>query len=164
MTKQEEACLTAALKFATQKHKGQLRRGGEAFITHPVTVCEYVRKQGYGLPYQLAALFHDLLEDTDATEQEILKLSSEEVLTAVKLLTKTKGYQMETYIAGILSNPIALVVKTADRLHNLRSAVCTDEAFKRKYIAETKQWYLDFSPEIETAMKELAATMKSAIN
>lgn len=160
MTKREEECLEAALEFATRKHEGQLRKGGEAFITHPVTVCKYVRDKGYGLSYQLAALFHDLLEDTDATEEELLELSNEEVLTAVKLLTKTKGYQMKSYISGILSNPIALVVKTADRLHNLRSAVCTDEAFKRKYIAETKKWYLDFSPEIEVAMKELAATMK----
>ena len=99
-----------ALEFATKKHEGQKRVGGKDYITHPVAVCELVKEQGYGEDYQLAAIFHDLLEDTDATEEEILSLSSETVLTAVKLLTKEKGYDMARYVGAIKNNPIAFVV------------------------------------------------------
>jgi GTP pyrophosphokinase len=95
-----------ALEFATLKHKGQKRIGGNDYITHPIAVYEMVKKQGYGEDFQITALFHDLLEDTDATEDEILKFSNKNVLTAVKLLTKEKGYEMQKYIDGGDENEI----------------------------------------------------------
>ena len=78
--------------FATEKHKGQFRIGGEPYIMHPLAVAEIVRNQGYGMDYQITALFHDLLEDTDATEEEIFDLGGARVLEAVRLLTKQEGY------------------------------------------------------------------------
>ena len=149
-----------ALEYAKNKHKGQYRIGGEEYITHPAAVAEMLKKQGYGIEYQITGLFHDLLEDTDAKESEIKELSSGEVLDAVKLLTKQKGYVMAEYIDGIKKNKIAFAVKAADRLHNLQSAFCTDDNFKRKYIAETKEWYMDFSEEIRDAAERLENSMK----
>jgi (p)ppGpp synthase/HD superfamily hydrolase len=148
-----------ALEFATLKHKGQKRIGGDDYISHPVAVCEMVKKQGYGEDYQITALFHDLLEDTNATEQEILEYGNQNVLTAVKLLTKEKGYDMQKYISDIKLNPIAFVVKGADRLHNLQCALVTDAEFKRKYVLETVDWYLDFSKDIKSAVKKLAESL-----
>ena len=145
--------------FATEKHKGQFRIGGEPYIMHPLAVAEIVRNQGYGMDYQITALFHDLLEDTDATEEEIFDLGGAQVLEAVRLLTKQEGYVMAEYVAGIRTNPIAFVVKAADRLHNLRTAFCTDEAFRRAYVLETRQWYMDFSDEIKEAAEKLAKTV-----
>lgn len=150
-----------ALAFATKKHEGQFRIGGAAYITHPMEVAHLIKEKGYGINYQIAALFHDLLEDTDATEQEIEEIGGKEVLEAVKLLTKEKGYVMAEYIGAIKRNEIALAVKAADRLHNLRSALCTDTDFKRKYILETVDWYLDFSPEIRKAVKTLAESLET---
>ena len=150
-----------ALEYAASKHEGQYRKGGEAYITHPVAVARMLREKGYNEDYQITGLFHDLLEDTDATEEEIEALGGPEVLKAVKLLTKKKGYVMADYIYGIKANPMAAAVKAADRLHNLQSAVIADEAFKRKYILESINWYLDFSPEIPVAVKKLADTLKS---
>ena len=68
---------------------------------------------------------------------------------------------METYVAGIRANPIAFMVKGADRLHNLRCALCTDTDFKRRYILESLDWYLGFMPEIKTAIRELAKSLDS---
>lgn len=152
-----------ALAFATEKHDGQFRKGGLAYITHPIAVCEIVKEKGFDEDYQLVALFHDLLEDTDATHEEILSLSNEEVLKSVILLTKQDGYVMKDYISSIIENPMAYVVKGADRLHNLRCAIVTNEEFKRKYILESLDWYLEFMPEILIAVKDLAQSMNKTI-
>lgn len=148
-----------ALAFATEKHKGQFRIGGEEYITHPAAVARMVREDGYSTDYQITALFHDLLEDTDATEQEIEELGGARVLEAVKLLTKENGYIMAEYVGRIRTNPMAFVVKAADRLHNLRSAFCTSLEFRKDYIEETLEWYMDFSPEIPKAVKALMDSM-----
>ena len=153
--------LQLALEFAKAKHKGQKRIGGDDYITHPIAVSEIVKNQGFDENYQIAALFHDLLEDTDATEEEILKYSNHKTLEAVKLLTKKKGYDMAEYINAIKQNPVAFAVKAADRLHNLQCAIVTDEEFKRKYILETVDWYLDFSIDIRKAVKRLAESLET---
>lgn len=152
-----------ALAFAQRKHEGQFRIGGDPYITHPMAVAQIVKDEGYGTDYQITALFHDLLEDTDTTEEEILEIGGADVLEAVKLLTKQEGYVMADYIAGIRGNKIAFAVKAADRLHNLKSAGCTDTDFKRKYILETVDWYLDFSPAIKKAVKALAESMEKPL-
>ena len=153
-----------ALNFATEKHKGQTRIGGEAYITHPIAVCEMVKGQGYDEDYQITALFHDLLEDTDATEEEVLRYGNERILAAVKLLTKKKGYDMAQYIEAIKGNEMAFAVKSADRLHNLQCAFVTSAEFKRKYILETVDWYLDFSKEIRNTVKRLAESLQTPIS
>ena len=150
-----------ALEFAKAKHKGQKRIGGDDYITHPIAVSQIVKNQGFDEIYQIAALFHDLLEDTDATEEEILKYGNQKILEAVILLTKKKGYDMAEYVGSIKQNPIAFAVKAADRLHNLQCAIVTDEEFKRKYILETVDWYLNFSPDIRKAVKRLAESLKT---
>ena len=152
-----------ALQFAKEKHKGQKRIGGDDYITHPIAVMEIVKRQGLDESYQIAALFHDLLEDTDATEEEILQIGNPEILEAVKLLTKKKGYDMAEYIGSIKNNPIAHAVKAADRLHNLQCAIVTDEEFKRKYILETVDWYMDFSADIRKAVKRLAQSLETPV-
>ena len=66
---------------------------------------------------------------------------------------------MAEYVGAIRQNDIAFQVKAADRLHNLRSAFITSTEFKRKYILETVDWYLDFSNDIKVAVKELAQSL-----
>ena len=152
-----------ALEFAKAKHQGQKRIGGDDYITHPVTVSEILKSQGYDEDYQISALFHDLLEDTDAAEEDILYYGNERILEAVKLLTKKKGYVMSEYIEAIKNNPIAFAVKAADRLHNLQCAIVANEDFKRKYILETVDWYLDFSVDIRKAVKRLAESLEATM-
>ena len=152
-----------ALEFATKKHNGQYRVGGDPYITHPIAVAEILKNKQFPIEYQIAGLFHDLLEDTDATEEEILNLGGAEVLEAVKLLTKTPGYEMNDYISKIKANKIAKEVKTADRLHNLSCAHLCNEKFKRRYILESIDYYIDFSEEIGVAIKKLSKELKTPL-
>lgn len=152
-----------ALKFATLKHKGQFRKGGLPYITHPIAVAQKLQEKGYDEDYIISGLFHDLLEDTDATEEEIRNLGGDKVLEAVKLLTKTPGYIMEEYVANIEKNPIAKKVKAMDRLHNLECAVICSEDFKRRYILETIDYYIDWDDEIPTALKAVRDSLESPI-
>ena len=153
----------AAYEYAARKHEGQYRIGGEPYISHPAAVAELLRSQGYDEDHQITALFHDLLEDTDADEQEIEAIGGKDVLNAVKLLTKRRGYVMSEYIAAIKRDPMAFAVKAADRLHNLQSAYAADEEFRRRYIIESIEWYLDFSPDIAEAVKKLSETLSEPI-
>ena len=97
----EEERYQRALRFAEEKHKGQYRIGGQPYISHPLAVAEALKKEGYDTDYQITGLFHDLLEDTDAREEEIEEIGGSQVLDAVRRLTKTEGYVMADYIAGI---------------------------------------------------------------
>lgn len=74
-------------------------------------------------------------------------------------MTKEKEYCMEKYIAGIKTNSMAYAVKGADRLHNLQSAFCANEKFRKKYIRETLDWYMKFRPEIPEVVAELIESL-----
>lgn len=159
LKREETEKYTQALRFAQKKHKGQYRLGGLPYITHPVAVAQMLREQGYSEDYQITGLFHDLLEDTDATEAEIDALGGSAVLKTVQCLTKNKQLKTADYVARIRANPMAFAVKCADRLNNVQCAVDADAAFRQQYLEETLQWYWDFSPEIATAAEALAQTL-----
>ena len=138
--------IVSSLLFAKEKHEGQIRIGGKPYISHPVEVARILEEKGFtAANYIITALFHDLLEDTDTTEQEIFHYGGADVLVAVKVLTKHKDYNMETYIQDIKNNPIAKMVKLSDRLHNLLSADVANKAFQERYVKETEQFYLDLA-------------------
>lgn len=159
----DEEKYKVALKFATEKHEGQFRVGGMPYITHPVAVAQKLKEKGFGEDYVITALFHDLLEDTDATEQEIEKIGGTVVLEAVKILTKEKNYDIDAYVSGINKNVISKTVKAMDRLHNLECAVYCSETFKRRYVLETVKYFMDFDKEIPLAVKNLIKSMESPI-
>lgn len=146
----------SALNFAKVKHDGQYRIGGDPYITHPLAVAHMLEEWGCDEEYQITGLFHDLLEDTDATENEIREIGGDNILDKVRLLTKYPGFNMEEYVSKIKADPFAKAVKIADRIHNLRSAVAADRSFQERYIKDTLKWYIDFSPEIIDEVKHLA--------
>ena len=79
-----------ALKFATEKHKGQFRESGEEYITHPVWVAKVVAQLGVGQEAVIAALLHDCIEDTNTTEDEIANIFGDEVALLVSGMTDVK--------------------------------------------------------------------------
>lgn len=155
-----------ALKFATEKHRGQKRIGGDDYIRHPIAVAEKLRDKFYSVDYQITGLFHDLLEDTDATYDELLALGGKNVANAVVLLTKQDGYEMDDYITKIKASPIALAVKVCDRIHNLECAVVANARFKKKYILESIHYYIEldkstkYAGQIRSAVIRLSDTLK----
>ncbi len=128
-----------------KKHEGQLRKHGEPYYTHPESVSLILKEKGFPIDYQVAGLFHDLIEDTDATYEELLELSNEDVVEAVRLVTKEKGYKMSEYVQRIRNNEMAKMLKLADRMHNLSQTHLASDSFRIKYIKETKKWYLDLA-------------------
>lgn len=145
--------LEKAIAFMKSKHEGQKRKNGGEYFYHPLRVSEAVKELGE--EYRIAALFHDLLEDTDATEKDIIELSNEAVLHSVKLVTKDDRSK-DRYINDILSDPIAKAVKNADRIDNLIEALDGDVSFIKGYLENTRKYYLGkFSPELDEAYYKL---------
>ena len=145
-----------ALEYASERHMGQKRKDGTPYIFHPMWVADYLIETGItDEDYIIAALVHDLLEDTDATEKAILSYSNMKVLEDVKLLTKTKDNK-DIYIEKILKNDIAKAVKNADRIHNLKCARTADLDFVKRYLINTKENYLGkFSKELDREYESL---------
>ncbi len=148
--------ITELMEYARGKHRGQKRKNGDDYIAHPLIVALMLSDAGFDKDTVAAGLFHDLLEDTDATEEEILALTNERVLDAVKLVTKRSGLPEEDYIVGILKNPVAKAVKNADRIHNLSESLNGDSKFAAGYAEDTRKYYLHrFSDELDKAYEKL---------
>lgn len=134
------------IEYIKEKHGNQKRKQGTPYYLHPVAVCRILYNKGIKDGNVLtAALFHDLIEDTTVTYDEIKEISNEKVAKIVKLLSKEKGYKMAEYIKGIREDKSAKLVKLADRLHNLSEATSGTEEFQKKYIKETEDWYVDLA-------------------
>lgn len=134
-------------QWVKEKHAGQTRKHGTPYYLHPFAVCNMLEEKGFGLEYQAAALFHDLIEDTDVTYEDIVKKTNKEIAEIVKLLTKEPRYEMKEYIARIKENEIARIVKLADRIHNLTESIFAPISFRIKYVEETKQYFLKLSQD-----------------
>lgn len=133
------------IEYMKEKHKDQKRKQGTPYYIHPLEVSKMLKEKGFSIEYQIVGLFHDLLEDTNTTYDDIEKISTKEIAEAVKLLTKEDGYNMEKYIERIKNNDIARMVKIADRIHNLSEAHLASQEFQNKYIKETEEWFLDLA-------------------
>ena len=138
----EMEMFTKAVVFASQKHREQTRKDGKTpYFYHLMAVAEIVKDAGYDIKTQITAFLHDTLEDTDATESEILEFGPD-VLEAVKLLTREEGIDESQYVAGILANKMATAVKNADKMHNVYEAsYCNDKTWGRKYIEKAEKYY-----------------------
>ncbi|QRN85695.1 bifunctional (p)ppGpp synthetase/guanosine-3',5'-bis(diphosphate) 3'-pyrophosphohydrolase [Clostridia bacterium] len=136
-----------AMQFAELKHEGQKRIGGADYINHPIQVAEYLYDHGYRGKYVFTAFCHDLLEDTNATEEEIFDLCGRFTRDAVKLLSKLENQETEQYLSEIKKNEVAYVVKVADRIQNLLDSEFADLEFREKYVKETEEYYLEFAKD-----------------
>ena len=122
--------LQAAYDVAERSHRGQLRRSGEAYITHPVEVTEILADLGMPVPVLAAALLHDTVEDTEYSLATLRETFGDEIADLVDGVTKLdkvkygQAAQAETVrkmIVAMARDIRVLVIKLADRLHNMRT-------------------------------------------
>ncbi len=142
-----------AFDFANEAHKGVRRRSGEPYILHPIAVAKIVVSNiGLGYKSIIAALLHDVVEDTSYTVDDIRSLFGEKVATLVEGLTKIKtvldnedkaqqkSMQAENFkrILLTLNDDVRVVlIKLADRLHNCRTIEYMPEHKRDKILSET---------------------------
>lgn len=142
-----------AFDFANEAHKGVRRRSGEPYILHPIAVAKIVVSNiGLGYKSIVAALLHDVVEDTEYTVEDLSNLFGEKVATIVEGLTKIKtvldnedkaqkkSMQAENFkrILLTLNDDVRVVlIKLADRLHNCRTIEFMPEHKRDKILSET---------------------------
>lgn len=110
-----QSIVDIALSIATQAHEGKLDKAGIECIKHPIYVANQVKSE----KEKAVALLHDVLEDSPVSAEELLIAGlPEEVVTAVKVLTKKPMQDYQAYLETVKKNSLARVVKLADLKHN----------------------------------------------
>ena len=145
--------ITKAFNFANQAHAGVKRRSGEPYIMHPIAVARIVcREMGLGSTSICSALLHDVVEDTEYTVEDIRDMFGDKIAQIVDGLTKISGgifgeqasAQAENFRKLLLtmSDDIRVIlIKIADRLHNMRTLGSMLPAKQFKIAGETLYLY-----------------------
>lgn len=141
-----------ALEFAAKAHEGQKRKSGEPYIFHPIEVAKILVAYDCDTDSIIAALLHDTVEDTEVTLDQVKKLFGQEVASLVDGLTKLgKIYfssQEEQQIENLRKMLLAMakdirviLIKLADRLHNMRTLDGQPDKRRREIALETIEVY-----------------------
>ena len=143
-----------AFEFAADSHRGQLRQSGEPFIHHPLGVAHILADLGMDTTTLEAALLHDVVEDTDLTLDDIRREFGDEVAAIVDGLTKLERIEYRSreqeqaenvrkMIVAMARDIRVLIIKLADRLHNMRTL---DSMPRRKQEAKAVETLEIYSP------------------
>ena len=147
---QEE--INNAFLYAKNGHQGQKRKSGEEYITHPLHVAIYLAELNFDIDTIKAALLHDLVEDTDITYQDIKKTFGKEVADLVDGVTKldkikynsreeAKADAIRKMVIAMSKDIRVLILKLADRLHNIETIEFHNKWTKEKIANETLYVY-----------------------
>ncbi|MEG2957782.1 MAG: RelA/SpoT family protein, partial [Christensenellaceae bacterium] len=130
-----------AFDMAQKAHEGQLRHSGEPFFTHPLAVTDIIADLGLDNTAIIAGILHDAVEDTDLTIEDVEREFNSEIVKLVDGVTKLKNYEfmsreeqqwesLRKMFLAMASDIRVVIIKLADRLHNMRTL---------KYQSENKQ-------------------------
>lgn len=128
--KADLALLQRAYDVAEERHSSQRRKSGDPYITHPLAVASILAELGMDTTTLVAALLHDTVEDTGYSLEELTRDFGDEVahlvdgvtkLDKVVLGTAAEGETIRKMIIAMARDPRVLVIKVADRLHNMRT-------------------------------------------
>ena len=156
----DEDGLNRAYVFAVKMHGAQTRESGDPYFSHPVEVAGILTE--YKLDYTtiITALLHDTVEDTAATQNDIEKLFGTEVATLVEGVTKLSRIQTQSeqdkqaenfrkLVLAMSEDIRVLLIKLADRLHNMRTLkFCKSEAKRQRIAKETLDIYVPLAERV----------------
>ncbi len=140
--------INRAFDYAYKKHFGQKRISGDDYITHPLNVAMILTDINADATCLAAALLHDTIEDSDSTKEEVTKLFGADVALLVDGVTKINrlhfsnaGEQMAAnqrkILVGLSEDVRVIIIKLADRLHNMRTLYVMPEERQKKKARET---------------------------
>lgn len=168
----DEALLNKAYVYAMQKHGTQMRASGDPYFSHPLEVAAILTDMRLDDATIAVALLHDTIEDTDATRSEIDTLFGEEIGKLVDGLTKIskldlvsrRAKQAENFrklLLAIADDVRVLLVKLADRLHNMRTLHYVPEHKRQRIAEETMEIYAPLAgrmgmQEVRNELEDLA--------
>lgn len=141
-----------AYLVAEKMHQGQMRRSGEPYITHPVAAALILAEMRLDYQTIMATLLHDVVEDTPTSKEELLQEFGEEVTALVDGVTKLTKIKFESraeaqaenfrkMVMAMVKDIRVIIVKLADRLHNMRTLGVMPAVKKRRIAIETLEIY-----------------------
>ncbi len=141
-----------AYVYAAQKHRGQLRKSGEPYLSHPLNVAYILAQMNMDVDTVIGGLLHDTIEDTDATFEEVAGIFGDDVAFIVDGVTKIgkiefksqQEKQAENFRKMLISmskDVRVILIKLADRLHNMRTLDFLSDEKKRRIAQETTDIY-----------------------
>lgn len=142
-----------AYDYASYLHDGQTRQSGEPYVTHPLNVAYILSDMHADTDTICAALLHDVLEDTTATKEDISSLFNEEVAKLVDGVTKISKMNFSSkaecnlantrkIILGLTEDVRIIIIKLADRLHNMRTLEFKSEFKQKENSLETMEIFV----------------------
>ena len=144
--------IRAAFEYADKCHEGQKRKSGEPYIIHPLAVAQIVADQKLDSESIIAALLHDVIEDTEATHEDVARLFSPTIanlvegvskLTRIQYATK-EDEQMENLrkmLIAMSKDIRVILIKISDRLHNMRTMEYQSPPKQKQKSLETMEIY-----------------------
>ena len=146
------ALVKKAFQYADSAHLGQYRQSGEPYITHPLAVAELCATWRLDAASIMAALLHDVIEDTGITRQELIEVFGGKVAELVEGLTKLDKLEFQSHaeaqaesfrkmFMAMARDVRVILVKLADRLHNMRTLDAVALAKRKRVALETAEIY-----------------------
>ncbi len=148
--------------FAKSAHRGQKRQSGEDYIIHPLSVAEILVDLGMDADTVIAALLHDVIEDTEVTADNVVEEFGNEVFLLVQGVTKLSKFNFKSreeaqaenlrrmFLA--MSNDIrVIIIKLADRLNNMRTLAFKDADSQKRIAQETLEIYAPIASRLGIA-------------
>jgi guanosine-3',5'-bis(diphosphate) 3'-pyrophosphohydrolase len=157
--KADTAGIVRAYQVANEVHEGQMRLSGDPFITHPLAVAEILADMGMDPTTIVGALLHDAVEDTDASLDDLRESFGDEVAEIIDGLTKiakfsfrsSEAAQAENYrkmMVAMARDVRVIIIKLADRLHNMRTLDPFPEEKRENKARETIEVYVPLASRL----------------
>jgi len=180
----DEALLNRAYVYAMKMHGSQLRASGDPYFAHPIQVAGILTDYRLDAASIITALLHDVVEDTSATRDDIAAMFGEEIAVLVEGVTKLSRLELQAehtrqaenlrkFILAISKDVRVLLVKLADRLHNMRTLKYVKPEKRERISRETLEVYAPLGRSIgihsiaseleELAFEHLNPTARTAI-